>query len=194
MKAKNNSLEIHKILVSLDIHQSNIFMYALNRSTGEVLEEKNHQNGWGCVLRRLRKLGRKQDIEVLYEAGNQGFAPFRKVSRNGYFCRVIAPSTIPKEPKGQKNDREDSINNLKYHVAGVLRYVDIPSEEEEALRDCLRYRNTVVWRIVKEKQRIHCLTKRFGLEFNLTKSSWTKAHRKWLQSVDAPEPVRLTLD
>jgi transposase len=194
MKTINYLKNGHKILVSLDIHQSNIYMYALNIETGEILEEKNFFDGWKSILRKLNKLGIKKDIEILYEAGNQGFAPWRKLTRNGYLCRVIAPSSIPRKPKDQKTDRDDAIKILNYHIAGVLRYVDVPSAQEEAIRDCLRYRSSVVHRIVKKKQRIQCLTKRYELKFNLTKSNWTKLHWKWLRTVDAAEPVRLVLD
>ena len=45
MKFINNLQKRYKILVSLDVHQSNIYLYALNRDTGEVLEEKNYRDG-----------------------------------------------------------------------------------------------------------------------------------------------------
>ena len=71
MKNNKKSKNGYRILVSLDVHQSNIYLYALNRVTGEVLDDKNYQAGWKSVMKKLNKLGNKQDIEVLYEAGNQ---------------------------------------------------------------------------------------------------------------------------
>jgi len=133
-------------------------------------------------------------MSVILEAGNHGFSSYRKLSKAGYHCKLIAPSSRPQRGKEQKTDRDDAINNLHYHLSGLLSYVWVPNIEDEATRECLRHRYRQIWNITKQKQRINSFTKRYGLEFTLTKSNWTVTHYKWLRSVSLVQTARFVLD
>jgi transposase len=52
----------------------------------------------------------------------------------------------------------------------------------------------VVWAITKEKQKLLSLLKRQGVEYNLTKTNWTKTHYRWLEEVTLPAPIRSIVD
>lgn len=182
------------IVVSLDVHKGNTFMYSVDISTGEILKDRNYQGNYKGVLKSLKKLGRKKDVSIIYEAGNYSFAPYRFFTKHGYHCKVIAPSSIPHRGKRKKTDREDAIENLNYHTSGLLRYVDVPTREDEDFRECLRYRYAQVWNITRVKQRINSTLKRAGVIYELTKSRWTKTYRKWLKTVEIPANTRMVLD
>ena len=66
-----------EIVISLDIHAANIFLYALNTYTGEILDEGNIFGGYKAVLKRIKKFASPKNSIILLEAGNQGFSPYR---------------------------------------------------------------------------------------------------------------------
>ncbi len=185
---------IPEIVISLDIHANNIFLYALNTKTGEILDEGNIYGGYMAVLKRIKKFASPKKSVVLLEAGNQGFSPYRKFKRNKYKCLIIAPSSIPKQGKYQKTDKTDAISNLQYFLAGSLRFVDVPEEDEESLRECLRYRYQMIWKVTKQKQKIQSLLTRLGEAYSLSKTYWTQIHRRWLSNVDLSPLVRQVLN
>ena len=172
------------VTVSLDIHDNSTYVFAVDLSTGEQLLDIRIAGHYKKILRRLKRLGKRDTIIVLYEAGSHGFAPYRLFEKHGFTTKVIAPISIPKRNEQQKTDRDDAINNLSLYVGGVLSFVTVPDKQLEEARDCLRYRTQTVWNITREKQRLHSLVKRFGLTYTETKSYWTKAHYTWLRSVN----------
>lgn len=187
-------LSKYPIVASLDMHDSNIYMVCADIDKGELYFDRNILGGKKAVLKQLNKVGNKKKMLVLYESGNQGFAPYRFFTKAGYSCRVIASSSIPKRGKQQKTDRDDAINNLHYHTSELLRYVNIPDEVDEDARECLRFRYEQVWHISKEKQKILSLVKRQGRVFELTKSNWTRAHYRWLKDLVLMPCSRTVLD
>jgi transposase len=192
---RHNQLEKHPIICSLDVHTSNIYMYALNYSTGEILADCNVLGGFKAVLKHLEKhqFSKKQTI-ILYEAGTFGFFPYRMFTKRGYSCKIIAPNSIPRKKNLKKTDRYDAIENANYHVSGNLRYVHIPSEQDEQARELLRYRFEQVWKITKPKQYIQAFLKRYGQVFEEGKSYWSKKHYRWLETIELPLITRRYLD
>lgn len=184
-----------KVVVSLDVHERNTYVYAVDMSSGEELSDCNIQ---GCLGRAVKHLAGlhlpRQRTEVVFEAGNMGYYPYRVLSKAGFAGRMIAPTSIPHRGKKQKTDRDDAHDNFQYHVAGLLHYVPIPSEQDEQARELLRYRKHVGDEVTKARQQIRSFCCRYGLFFEGTKTAWTKAHRAWLVSVEAPPLVRLQLN
>ena len=131
---------------------------------------------------------------ILYEASNYGFYPYRLFKKHGYVCKIIAPNSIPQKKNLKKTDRYNAIENANYHISGLLRYVHIPTENDEQSREVLRYRYQQICKIVKQKQYIQAFTKRHGLIYDLTVSYWTKKHYKWLNTVELPTIARNLLD
>lgn len=183
------------IIVSLDVHASNIYMYAVNTKTGEIMADCNLPGKNEAVLKHLDKirLPRRQSI-IIYEAGSAGFSPYRTFTKAGCSCAVIAPTSIPKRPKHRKTDRLDTINNLNYCAAGMLRYVHIPSEIDESNRELLRYRYDLVYQATKQKQKILAYIKRMGIIYELTKTNWTHKHREWLRKLELDSKSKYLLD
>ena len=182
------------IVCSLDIHDSSSYMFTVNTQTGEILKDVNIVGSYKKVAKHLQKIGFKDSIMTILEAGPHGFAPYRYFTKIGYSVKIIAPSSIPRRNKKQKTDRQDAIDNLNYHFSGVLRYVSIPGEEDECARECLRARYHVVHQVTKEKQKIIALLKRQGVIYNLTKTNWTRTYYRWLKGVKLNTFVRQVID
>jgi transposase len=183
------------VVASLDVHDVWTYMYVVDVETGELLKDSRIDGHYRNVRRHLAKLGRARDrICVLVEAGPHGFAPYRCFTKAGYATLVISPTSIPQRPQRTKTDREDAVENLDYHVSGKLRYVLVPNEQDEQMRECLRERQKVTWRIIKEKQKLLSLLKRYGHVFTGTKTNWTRKHYEWLRAVALPIPLRALVD
>jgi transposase len=184
----------YPIVASLDVHDDSIYDYTIDTQTGEVLADCNILGGYKQVLAMLEKTAAKEKTMVLYEAGSHGFAPYRFFTRHGYACKLIAPTSIPHRAVRRKTDPDDAAENFHYHVSGLLRYVSVPTDVDEDAREALRYRFQLGWNITKEKQRIQALLKRYGLKYELGKTSWTDTFYKWLKSIETSVMCRTVLN
>lgn len=185
--AMNNELEKYPIVASVDNHSSNNYLFCVDIRSGEVLADCNLPGKLEYVVKHLQKIkAKKKKTVVIYEAGNAGFYPYQHFTEIGFACKIIAPSSLPKRKKKNKTDRVDAMNNLKYHCASLLRYVVVPCATEQDNRELTRYRIDISHQIIKQKQKIISLTKRFGKTFSETKSNWNKMHYAWLRRVDLP--------
>lgn len=179
-------------LCSLDIHDDSTYIAAVDFTTGAILKDCRIMGSYRKAAKHLKELGPRKRIMVITESGPHGFAPHRYFSSLHYTTRTIATSSIPERAKNirKKTDRDDAWNNLQYHCNGILRYCTPPTFEDECVRDCLRAREGVINQITRQKQQIHSLIKRQGLEFTETKTNWTKAHIKWLRSISVNSATR----
>jgi transposase len=189
-------LKIYPIIYSVDMHDNSSYGYMLDTRTGEILDDCNITGKPTALVKHIEKCHNthKHEMIIIFEAGALGFSPYRMLTKNGYTSKMIAPSSIPKQGKRQKTDRRDAIDNLHYFVAGSLRFVTIPEEQDEQAREWLRYRQDLNHHVTKQKQRILGFLKRQGCEYGLTKTNWTQTHFRWLRNVGLPEIVRQLLD
>jgi transposase len=191
---KMHQATTHPLVVSLDVHDETTYLVAVDTRTGEIKRDCRVIGHYHKVIHHLKKIGTRGEISVLVEAGPHGFAPWRCFTNAGYVTYVIVPGSLPNARRAQKTDRDDAIENLNYHCSGLLRYVHVPDVEDEYIRECLRERQHVMWAITKEKQKLLSLLKRHGIEYNETKTNWTKTHYRWLARVTLPSPIRGIVD
>jgi transposase len=171
------------IWVGLDVHKNSTTAAILEDDArdGEVLRLSADLN----ELRKLfRRLGARATVKACYEASAVGFVVHRVLSRDGFSCQVIAPSLIPTRPGDRrKTDRRDALALARLYRSGHLTPVQVPDEEQEAVRALVRTRFAILLQAKKCKQRIHSQLLRQGLVFRDGKSYWTKTHRVWLAQV-----------
>lgn len=79
--------------------------------------------------------------------------------------------------------------------SGHLTPIEVPTEEQEAVRTLVRTRLAFLKQILMAKQRIGSLLPREGLVFREGKSYWTRKHRVWLaerrRQLQGPEAIPL---
>jgi transposase len=169
--------------VGLDAHKNSTTVAILEGDArdGEVLRLSADLNESRRLFRRLAARG---TVRACCEASAVGFVVHRVLERDGFSCQVIAPSLIPTKPgERRKTDRRDALQLARLYRSGHLTPVQVPDEEQEAVRSLVRTRFALLLQAKKSKQRIHSLLLRQGLVFRDGKSYWTMKHRTWLARV-----------
>jgi transposase len=109
--------------LKMDVHQKAISItIADDGPDGEVRlygKTKNTVRAIDKVITKLVSTG--AEMHFVYEAGPYGFALYRYLIGNGFYCIVAAPSMIPKKSGVRiKNDTRDAIALARLHRAGEL--------------------------------------------------------------------------
>jgi transposase len=83
----------------------------------------------------------------------------------------------------QKTDKLDSKKLAKFYAKGLLTFIYIPDETDEAVRDLLRSKRFLIQQRTKLKNHINGLCRRLGIDYKqetekLTR--WTPHHLDWL--------------
>lgn len=168
------------IWVGLDVHKCSTTVAVLDPDSADGVEVIRLGADLNELRKLMRKLAKRGAVRACYEASGAGFVVHRVLERDGFSCAVIAPSLIPARPGDRlKTDKRDAVKLVKLFRAELLTPVHVPDEEQEAIRDLVRTRQSRVKMAKAVKQRIHGLLARQGHHYP-GKSYWTKAHRAWL--------------
>jgi transposase len=107
-----------------------------------------------AVLKAKRKLGLAEDAPVIlcYEAGRDGFYPYRRLTESGYRVYVIDSASIEvsrrkRRAKSDGIDVTQLIELLNRYEGGekkALRVVNVPAEKTEDLRQLPREREELL--------------------------------------------------
>lgn len=167
--------------VGLDVHANQTHLFALDISSGEVRRARI-EGPPEEVLPYLAELG--QGTIAAYEAGPTGFALARTGRERGLDVRIIAPGLIPKAPADRvKTDRRDAERLARLLAAGELRFVRVPSIEEEHFRDLIRAREDLRGDRMRARHRILTMLLRHGLRYPGPGHNWTQRHHDWLGQI-----------
>jgi transposase len=171
------------VYLGLDVHGTLVVAVAV--------EEDGTEQHLGAVpnqrpsLRKLvKKLGSKERIRAVYEAGPTGYALYWELTEMGVSCQVAAPSLIPtKSGDRVKTDRRDARKLARYHRSGDLSYVWVPDGEQESLRDLVRARYAAKGDEKRARQRVKSFLLRHGLGAPKGVRAWTLRYRNWLDGL-----------
>jgi transposase len=145
---------------------------------------------WAPLCKALGRLGKREGLQIVYEAGPCGYTLARQLRAHGYACEVIAPAKIARRPGDRiKTDRRDALLLARAARAGELVSVTIPDERDEAVRDLSRAREDAVRARLKVRQQLKALLLRHGRRYS-GRSSWTAAHERYLASVSFQQPAQ----
>jgi len=154
----------------------------LGRQAGRVIGTLPHD--LKRLLKALGKLGKPEQVHVVYEAGPTGYGLQRALVTKGYVCEVIAPSQIPKRAGERiKTDRRDCLRLAECSRAGELRAIWIPDVEDEAIRDLSRAREDAVNSRTQMRHQLKGFLLRHGVRFG-GKTSWTRSYYRWLGTLN----------
>lgn len=175
--------EISKIHVGLDVHKDSISVGVADagRSPGKVVSKLGHDVG--KLMKLLARIGRPEQLHLVYEAGPTGYGLQRALAQAGYACEVIAPSQMPRRAGDRvKTDGRDCVQLAECSRAGQLRAVWVPEPMDEAVRDVARAREDAVNSRTQARHQLKGFLLRHGLRF-AGKTSWSKAYYAWLGSL-----------
>jgi len=180
------------VFVGLDVHKRSFHVAVrINGEFWRALVIPASPAGVCDWLKPLR-LGLKQ---VVYEAGPTGYGLVRELRSCGYPAQVIDPSKMPRPAgQGNKSDGLDCRRLAELAEKGILPFVAVPSEEEEARRQVVRLREQVMRKQRRVKQQIKSFLLVHGLEEPAGLRNWTKASVLALQSQVLGSDLRFSLD
>jgi transposase len=171
-----NTTTLHR--VGLDVHANQTHLCALDIRSGEV-SRRRVKGPPETVLSFLEELG--EGVVAAYEAGPTGFGLARAGAERGLDVRVIAPGLIPKAPADHvKTDRRDAERLARLLAAGELRFVRVPTIEEEHFRDLVRCRDDLRGDRMRARHRLQKLLLRQSLRYPGPGANWTQRHHDWL--------------
>lgn len=187
------------IYVGMDVHKEKIVI------CGYVPEVKLWDpisiptNNLDAVVRYLKTLHGNYDLNADlvcgYEAGCLGTSIYRYLSSKGINCKIVAPSTIlvPAGNKRVKTDSRDAAAIAKSIATDTCKYVCLPTEQDEAVKEFIRMRDDHKLASKKLKQQIKALCLREGLHYN-GRENWSQKYIDWLRNVELPSLIRETLN
>ena len=130
-------------------------------------------------------------MRFCYEAGPCGYGIHRTLTALGEDCMVVAPSLIPrKSGERRKTDKRDAAALAVLHRGGLLTAVWVPDAAHEAMRDLIRARLAAVRAVRSARQQLGAFLLRHERVYPTGKTTWTKAHRRWLTDQSFAEPAQ----
>lgn len=175
------------INAGLDVHKESIDVALAPEGSTEI----RHYGSIGGDLASLDRVVRKlqsggSELRIAYEAGPCGFEIYRYCRKKNIDCLVVAPSRIPK-PSGDrvKTDRRDAAMLARLLRAGELKGITVPTEEDEAMRDMTRARETAVLHFGRCRKALLSFLLRNGVVYT-GKTHWKKEHVNWLSRITLP--------
>lgn len=177
--------------VGLDVHKETIEVALAPEGAAEVRSYGTIGGDLGSLDRTFRKFEMQgYTLRVAYEAGPCGFEIVRYCRKRGIDCVVVAPSRVPKRPGDRvKTDRRDAATLARLLRAGELRGIYVPTEEDEAIRDLSRARESVMIDLARSRKQLLLFLLRHGIPYT-GKTPWTPQHLNWLSKVNLPIPAQ----
>lgn len=175
--------------VGLDVHKETIAVSIAPAGSTEVRRYGLIGGTLEAVDKLLKKLSSPGvELRFVYEAGPCGFVLCRHLRNKGLVCEVVAPSLIPKKATDRvKTDRRDADQLARLFRAGELTAINVPDQEDEAIRDLVRARTSAMVEQRKARNRLKGFLLRLGFRYT-GKSSWTDAHQRYLAGLVMPQP------
>jgi transposase len=129
-------------------------------------------------------------LVFVYEAGPCGYWLYRYLTKTGYDCWVVAPSLMPNKAGDRvKTDRRDAMQLARLARSGDLTSVDVPTVEDEAIRDLSRAREDTLSDLKAAKFRLKAFWLRHDIRYT-GRANWTPAHLRWLSEVVCATPAQ----
>jgi transposase len=186
MKIKQKNFEGVKIYAGIDAHlkQWNVAIYI-----GKRLHKVFQQEAEALVLiRYLHNHFPQAAYFVGYEAGYFGFGAQRTFAQFDISCKVYNPADIPTSDKERrrKADRMDAKKIGKALIEDQLPGIFVPSVEQEADREIVRYRTiTAKKETTRAKQRIKAFLVFKGRSKEITNYSKTYWSKETVRQIEA---------
>jgi transposase len=183
--------EHSEVFVGLDVSKLKISVAVADGGrNGEVRFFGDISSDTSSVASMIRKLGKRGAVlRFCYEAGPTGYGLHHQITALGHDCVVVAPSLVPRRPGDRvKTNRRDAVSLARLHRAGELTAVWVPDAGHEAMRDLVRACEAAREALKRARQHLQSFLLRHGRVYS-GRSSWTKAHRRWLCAQQFEHPA-----
>jgi len=176
----------------MDVHKDSISIAYVPQDHGA---EVTYLGTIGTRQADLDTLIRKRQSKAkhlifVYEAGPCGYWLYRYLTKKGYDGWGVAPSLIPQKPGDRVNtDRRDAVPLARLARSGDLTVVDVPTVEDEAIRDLTRAREEAMSDLKSAKFRLKAFLLRQDIRY-VGRANWGPAHLRWLSEGVCPTPVQ----
>ena len=180
------------IYVGVDVHKdtNSICMYDAesNRFFNEVKLPSGSQNVIRYLERSVKTFHLKPESMFIvgYEAGPTGYSLCRDLKKAGIVCAVMAPATIavPRGGNRTKTDRRDARLLAVSLASNVYKQIYIPTDKDEAVRECTRTRNALKKHLKKAKQELLSFLLRMNSSYpEPGRHAWTAKYWERLESL-----------
>jgi transposase len=178
--------------VGLDVHNESIAVASVAKAHhAEVVSLGTLGTRPWDLDTRIRQLQSKSPpLVFVYDAGPCGYWLSRDLTKRGQVCWVIAPALIPTKPGDRVNtNRRDAIKLARLMRSGDLTPVDVPTVEDEAIRDLCRAREEAI----RDLKAAQCRRKAFRLRHAIRstgRATWGPAHLRWRSEVVCRTPAQ----
>jgi len=161
-----------------------------------------HNGRIGCVYSMISDNNKLlRDIQpirsslknIVYEAGPTGYGLVRLLRSANLPAEVIAVSKTPRmTDTSAKTDRLDCQQLAEYAAKGLLTFVAVPTEQQEADRQVVRLRD----QLASKRKRTMQQVKSFLLQHNISwpGGNWSKILIERLRQLDISSELRFTID
>lgn len=169
--------------VGLDVHKDSIAVGTAEAGGGSGRFVGSLRHDVVHLRKLFERLGGRDALKIVYEAGPTGYGLQRALVSDGYQCEVIAPSLIPKRPGDRvKTDRRDGVRLAELARAGELKPIWVPQAEDEAIRDLARAREDAVNARTQARHQLKGFLLRNGLRYP-ARTAWSRSFYRWLGTV-----------
>lgn len=182
-----------KVFVGIDVHKRT---YSLAAICEDVVVKKWSMRAdvAACVM-ALKKFFQGATIHTLYEAGFSGYRLHRELVKNGINNIVISPASVQKSPNDRvKTDLLDAKKMATQLSKGLLKGIEVPSEERELKREVTRLRSQLVDHRVSVTLQIKSKLLYYGLMGCEDKRKITEKYLKELERLELASELRLSLN
>lgn len=185
-----DTLTIPKIFIGLDIHkqswtvsiQTDLFFHK-TYSMPSVAED---------LYQYVERTFPNHEVNLVYEAGCCGFSAARYFLNLGWNVLVVNPADVKTGDKQryQKTDALDSRNLSNQLKSGVLKGINIPTEEQDQFTTLARHRTQVTKKLRQTKAHIKSMLLFHGIKLpkEFDNSNWTKTFIVWLEEIKFSTP------
>jgi transposase len=180
------------LYIGLDVHQDAIAVaYVAQAHHAAVVSLGNIGTRQRDIDQLIRKMqSNSKHLSFVYEAGPCGSWLYRDLTQKGQGCWVVAPSLIPKQPGDRvTTNRRDAIKLARLMRSGDLTPVDVPTVDDDAIRDLCRGRAEAIRDRKTAKCRRNALLLRQDIR-STGRAIWGPAHLRWLSEVVGPTPAQ----
>ena len=180
------------LYVGMDVHKDAMAVAYVAKEHGAEVVYLGTSGTRHCDLDKLIRTmqSKANQLVFVYEAGPCGSWLSRYLRKKGYECWVVAPSLSPKKAGDRvKTDRRDAVHLARLMRSGDLSPVDVPTVEDEAMRDLSRARADSLRDLKAAKFRLKAFLLRHDSRYT-GRATWGPAHLRWRSEVVCQTPAQ----